>query len=197
MLVIFIPTTLRQVLGIRLLSLAVRRNSYLRRGRWKVEQGTISSAPDVENTRHSADPTNIVLTLSRMRYGNTDPTHQVGSPNMVWKTTLTEQGPASMLLSQTDLHTPTCRGWGPGAEQAAAGAPSLCGGADDPTGFERQHPLVERLSRQYVGLRIPKRKDFRGAGPGDHSTTGRRHSSHRKLETPRPKVRQPGTWLKG
>jgi len=72
----------------------------------------------------------------------------------VWRTSLTDDGPVSMLLTQADLHTLTCRAWGPGARRAVEAAPELCGAADDPSGFRPDHPLLEGLLRRNRGLRI-------------------------------------------
>lgn len=111
---------------------------------------------DVRSTWRTDHPTDVVLTLSRMRRGTADPTHQIIDARTLWKTTLTADGPATMLLTATDAHTVTCRAWGPGARAAVAAAPELCGARDDPTGFTPDHPLLEETHRRHPGLRIPR-----------------------------------------
>lgn len=121
--------------------------------------------PDAATTWQASHATAIAVTLSRLRRGVPDPTHRtidaaladradVGT-GALWKTTLTDDGPATMLLTQTDLHTLTCRAWGPGARAAVGAAPALCGAGDDPTGFRPGHALLHDIDRRNPGLRIP------------------------------------------
>lgn len=44
--------------------------------------------------------------------------------------------------------------WGPGAQWLLEHAPIMLGDADDPTGFEPQHPLLVRLWRENPWLRV-------------------------------------------
>ncbi|TFD52962.1 DNA-3-methyladenine glycosylase 2 family protein [Cryobacterium frigoriphilum] len=96
------------------------------------------------------------LTLSRLRRGATDPTHQVAADGALWRTTLTVDGPASMRFTQHDPHTLTCEAWGAGAHTAVAAAAALMGEGDDPTGFVADHPRLHDAHRRYPGLRIPR-----------------------------------------
>ncbi len=112
--------------------------------------------PDAETTWRTDHPTDVVLTLSRLQRGGPDPTHRVADARTLWRTTLTPDGPATMLLTQVDLHTVTCRSWGPGARAAVAAAPDTCGARDDPTGFTPRHPLLVELHRRHPGLRVPR-----------------------------------------
>lgn len=98
-------------------------------------------------------PTDVVLTLARMQRGRSDPTHRIAG-GALWRTTLTPDGPATMLFPPTD--PPTCHAWGPGAAAAVAAAPDLCGARDDPTGFTPGHPLLADLHRRHPGLRVPR-----------------------------------------
>lgn len=121
-------------------------------------------APDAATTWTPPHPTAVALTLARMRRGRPDPTHRTLAPPgpvepdvaPLWRTTLTDDGPATMLLTQADLHTVTCRAWGPGARAAVDAAPALCGAEDDPTGFRPAHPLLDELHRRHPGLRVPR-----------------------------------------
>ena len=110
---------------------------------------------DGESTWRADYPTDV-LTLVRMRRGQADPTHRVINPRCLWRTTLTVDGPATMLLTSVDSHTITCRAWGPGARAAVAAAPELCGAGDDLTGFIPGHPLLDKAHSRYPGLRVPR-----------------------------------------
>jgi hypothetical protein len=112
-------------------------------------------AADVVHTWRSDHPTDVVVTLERLRRGRNDPTHQVVGRS-VYRTTLTDDGPATMLLSPGDDGSITCRAWGDGARAAAASAPDLCGARDDPAGFAPTSDLLAGLHRRHPALRIPR-----------------------------------------
>ncbi|WP_418276572.1 DNA-3-methyladenine glycosylase family protein [Isoptericola jiangsuensis] len=114
-----------------------------------------ASAADVVHTWRPDHPTDVVATLGRLQRGRSDPTHQVVAGHVV-RTTLTEAGPATMLLSPDDDGTITCRAWGEGAGAAAALAPDLCGAQDDPTGFAPELALLADLHRRFPGVRVPR-----------------------------------------
>lgn len=114
------------------------------------------ATPDATTTWHPAFATDVRLTLSRLRRGAGDPTHQVAADGALWRTTLTPLGPASMRFSQHDLHTLTCEAWGEGARAAVAAASTLVGAEDDPTGFVADHPRLHDAHQRFVGLRIPR-----------------------------------------
>ena len=115
-----------------------------------------TDAPDLASTWHPQHPTDVALTLDRLRRGGADPTHQVAGDGSLWRTTLTDDGPASMRFVQSDLHTIVCQAWGDGARAAVDAAPTMLGGDDDPAGFIPDHPVLESAHRRHPGLRVPK-----------------------------------------
>jgi len=119
-------------------------------------QSPDAASPDAASTWRPDYPTDVALTLARLQRGRGDPTHLVAADRSVWHTTLTDDGPATLRLSQTDLHTITGQAWGAGAKAAIQAAPELVGGSDDPTGFIPDHPVLTRAEHRHPGLRIPK-----------------------------------------
>ena len=73
----------------------------------------------------------------------------------LWRATRTPDGAATIHLRQAG-GTVEVESWGPGAEWAAAQAPSLCGEQDDASGFQPQHRLIADLHRRNPGLRLPR-----------------------------------------
>ena len=111
---------------------------------------------EVRATWHPSFPTDIALTLSRLRRGAADPTFRVAADGALWHTTLTDDGPATMRFSQTGLHELHCEAWGDGARAAVDAAPALLGAGDDPSGFVADHPRLHDAHRRWPGLRIPR-----------------------------------------
>ena len=101
-------------------------------------------------------PVDVRRTLAPLRRGAGDPTHRVGEDGALWRTTCTDDGPATLRLTQRGLHEVHCAAWGPGAERAVAGLPDLLGGRDDAASFEPGHPLLVESHARHPGLRIPR-----------------------------------------
>ena len=101
-------------------------------------------------------PVDVRRTLAPLRRGAGDPTHRVAEDGALWRTTCTDDGPATLRLTQRGLHEVHCAAWGPGAERAVAGLPDLLGGRDLAEGFEPRHPLLADTARRHPGLRIPR-----------------------------------------
>jgi 3-methyladenine DNA glycosylase/8-oxoguanine DNA glycosylase len=80
----------------------------------------------------------------------------VSEDGALWRTTVTEDGPATLRLSQRGLHEVHGEAWGPGAERAVAHLPELLGARDDDSGFEPGHPLLVESHARHPGLRIPR-----------------------------------------
>lgn len=113
-------------------------------------------APAAVTTWRPALPVDVRRTLGPLRRGGSDPTHRIADDGAVWRTSWTEDGPATYRLSQRGLHEITCEAWGPGAERVVAGAPELLGARDDLDGFEPRHPLLARTHALHPGLRLPR-----------------------------------------
>ena len=111
---------------------------------------------DVSSTWEAPFATNIALTLSRLRRGVGDPTHQVASDGAIWRTTLTVDGPATMRFTQSGLHTLRCESWGEGARAAVDTAPVMVGALDDPSSFRPDNDALSVAHRRLPGLRIPR-----------------------------------------
>jgi 3-methyladenine DNA glycosylase/8-oxoguanine DNA glycosylase len=97
----------------------------------------------------------LSLTLAPLAQGRTDPTMQRDASG-IWITMGTAGGAATLHLGPVSGGV---RGtaWGPGAEEALAQVPALCGAEDDPSGFEAsRHPVVAELNRRMPGLRLTR-----------------------------------------
>lgn len=95
------------------------------------------------------------LTLGPLSQGSTDPTIQRDAAGL-WLTMATPAGAASLHLTARAGGVDAAA-WGPGAEHAIAGVPSLLGSDDDDTGFDpNRHPVVAELHRRTPGLRLPR-----------------------------------------
>ena len=101
-------------------------------------------------------PVDVRRTLSPLSRGRADPTHRVEPDGALWRTTVTEDGPATYRLTQASEHEVTCQAWGPGAERVLAGLADLLGGRDLAEGFEPGHPLLVETARRHPGLRVPR-----------------------------------------
>lgn len=111
---------------------------------------------DAELTWTPRLATDVRLTLSRLRRGAADPAHQVAADGSLWRTTLTDDGPATMRLTQRGLHELRCEAYGPGAARAVATAPTVLGADDDEADFDPGHQVLADAHRHFPGLRIPK-----------------------------------------
>src|SRR6516164_4738178 len=116
-------------------------------------------------------------TLAVHRRGRGDPAYAVDGHGAAWRTSLTPDGPATMRVhavpagearyavpdgragsavpgGEDGRLTVCASAWGPGAEWLLGTLPGLLGAADDPSGFEPVHPLLQEMSRRHHALRI-------------------------------------------
>ena len=116
-------------------------------------------------------------TLAVHRRGRGDPAYAVDAYGAAWRTSLTPEGPATMRVHavpagdaggsvpslEGDSATPggedgrltvCASAWGPGAAWLLGTLPGLLGAADDPSGFEPVHPLLQEMFRRHHALRI-------------------------------------------
>ena len=138
-------------------------------------------------------PVDVRRTLAPLSRGRADPTHRV-TPDGVWRTTLTPEGPASFLVRQVSPCEIVCTAWGPGAEWVVAGLPDLLGARDRAEGFDPRHPLLVDTHRRHPGLRIPRTaRVFEALAPAvlEQKVTGKEARSAfavlvRRFGTPAP-----------
>lgn len=81
------------------------------------------------------------LTLGSLAQGRTDPTFQRDGSG-IWMTMATPAGAATLRVRalRSDIEAAA---WGPGAAEAIAQVPALCGADDDDDGFDpSRHPVV-------------------------------------------------------
>lgn len=97
-------------------------------------------------------PLDVGLTFGLLRRGRGDPTMRM-SPAGLWRATRTPHGPACVRLTVHDRDI-EFRAWGPGAGWALESAPDFAGEHDDPRALIARDPIVHRLQRRLVGLRI-------------------------------------------
>jgi len=115
-----------------------------------------SPPPDASSTWEAPFATDLVLTLSSLRHGMSDPTHEVAGDGAVWHTTLTNDGPASLRFTQNGPHSIRCESWGHGARAAVDAAPEMVGALDDPSTFRPGDARLSDAHRRWPGLRIPR-----------------------------------------
>ena len=101
-------------------------------------------------------PVDVRRTLAPLSRGRGDPTHVVEPDGTLWRTTSTEDGPATYRLVQRGLHEIACTAWGQGAQRVVAGLADLLGGRDLCDGFAPGHPLLAEAHLRHPGLRIPR-----------------------------------------
>jgi 3-methyladenine DNA glycosylase/8-oxoguanine DNA glycosylase len=105
-------------------------------------------------TLHLGAPIDLRQTLGPLKHGSFDPCIRL-SRNEAARATRTPEGPATIrvLRSSVDVET---EAWGPGAGWILGRADDLIGAKDDPAAFRPRHPVLSRLHRSRLGLRIPR-----------------------------------------
>jgi endonuclease III len=135
---------------------------------------------DAEGRFEPRRPLDLRRTLNLLGYGP----WARREDGAVWLATRTREGPATLHLARRN-GTVDVRAWGPGAAWAATHAPALCGEEDDDSGFDPTHPLLARLHRESLGLRMPRTHAvFEALVPtviGQQVTSEEAHESYRHL----------------
>ncbi|WP_439902948.1 DNA-3-methyladenine glycosylase family protein [Microbacterium azadirachtae] len=94
-------------------------------------------------------------TVGILRRGPKDPTI-VRDGRVLWLALRTPAGIATLALRPGSGEV-RASAWGPGAEEALARVPALCGALDDPDGFDpSSHPLLADAARRFPGLRLSR-----------------------------------------
>lgn len=109
----------------------------------------------LERAWRPAGALDLSRTLSPQRRGTGDPTYRRSPDGALWRTARTPDGPGTLRLSAIPAEgTILGRAYGPGADWLLAGLPALLGGADDPAGFDPEHPFLRQAARRLGGVRI-------------------------------------------
>jgi 3-methyladenine DNA glycosylase/8-oxoguanine DNA glycosylase len=94
--------------------------------------------------------------LSPLRRGARDPTYLRDPGGVVWRTSLTPDGPVSMRIrALSGAGEVQATAWGAGSSWALDRLPTLLGATDDPQGFDPAHPVLRRAWRRHHHLRTP------------------------------------------
>lgn len=118
--------------------------------------GSAACSPDAVTTWRPQLPVDMHRTLAPLSRGRADPTHRVATDGALWRTTCTDDGPATYRLVQRGSHEVDCQAWGPGAARVVAGLADLLGGRDTAAGFVPGHRLLSDTHARHPGLRVPR-----------------------------------------
>ncbi|MCR2817710.1 DNA-3-methyladenine glycosylase 2 family protein [Microbacterium sp. zg.Y1090] len=98
-------------------------------------------------------PIDAARAIRYQRHGANDPAFAVDG-SVLWRASRTPEGVATLAI-RPDRSRIRAAAWGPGAEWALHQLPALCGGLDDPAGFDAgRHPLIAEVHRRHPDLRI-------------------------------------------
>ena len=97
-------------------------------------------------------PLDIHAVLGVHRRGRGDPTFQVGTGGVIWRTCLTPDGPGTLRVIPAAAAAATA--WGPGAEWLLCQLPELLGARDDPAGFAPGRGPLRDMAARHPGLRV-------------------------------------------
>jgi endonuclease III len=108
----------------------------------------------------SPHPVDLRRTLFPLIRGKGDPTTRVDGAS-VWRALRTEDGPATLRLTQLDRMRIDADAWGPGAEQAiGVAAPGLVGALDDPDPFVPRDELMASIWRDHRSVVLTRTDPF-------------------------------------
>lgn len=120
-----------------------------------VQQAAARTRPARETVHRPRHPIDLDRTVGALRRGGTDPT-MFRDGSRIWMAFRTAAGVATLVLRQATggVHAAA---WGPGADEAIASVPRLCGADDDPSGFDAsRHPAIAEAARRHPGLRLAR-----------------------------------------
>lgn len=119
-----------------------------------LSSGPLSATDSVRAEFVSDRPLDMLLSMSPLRRGRTDPTYERDASGSVWRTSRFESGPATYRLTQTSRHSVAATAWGPGASEFLESLPALVGAEDDASEFAPEHPTLKEAHRLYPHLRL-------------------------------------------
>lgn len=112
---------------------------------------------EVERVWRPEWPCPVGKVLGGLRRGGGDPTYVVDERRTTWKSFRTPEGPVSLAIRPLDAAGEVrASAWGPGAEWALDGLPSLLGADDDPTGFVAHHEVLAGPVERFAHWRVPR-----------------------------------------
>jgi 3-methyladenine DNA glycosylase/8-oxoguanine DNA glycosylase len=105
-------------------------------------------------------PVDLRRTLFPLLRGGGDPTTRADGTT-VWRAIRTQDGPATLRLTQLDRRRIEVEGWGPGADRASEdAAPGLVGALDDPDAFVPHDELIEAIWREHRSVLLTRADPF-------------------------------------
>ncbi len=99
-------------------------------------------------------PLDLARTLWPLRHGLGDRSIRLARDE-AWLAARTPAGPGTIHLRKVG-ETVEAQAWGDGAAALLDAAPALIGEEDEPERLVAHHPIIRRLQRVYVGLRLPR-----------------------------------------
>lgn len=110
------------------------------------------STPQETEYRPTA-PIDVTRAVAFQQRGAHDPA-QMSAAGVIWRVSRTPQGVATLAM-RVQRQRVQAAAWGPGAGWVLDQLPGLCGGRDDPDGFDPSaHPLVAAAHHRFPALRL-------------------------------------------
>jgi 3-methyladenine DNA glycosylase/8-oxoguanine DNA glycosylase len=103
------------------------------------------------------EPYDLAGTLFPIRRGTGDPTMRI-EDRVAWRASRTPDGPATLLLEQTDGAV-RATAWGSGAAWALDHAPGLIGAEDDVSTFAAHDDVMARVWKEHRSVRLTRALD--------------------------------------
>lgn len=117
----------------------------------------MSAARETHGTWTPPWPCPVALNLAPLRRGGGDPTFRIAPDGAHWLGIRTPTGSATLrILPRAQTGQVEASAWGAGADWALDSIPDLLGAADDPSGFEPAHPILERTWRRHQHWRLAR-----------------------------------------
>ncbi|MGN8026811.1 DNA-3-methyladenine glycosylase family protein [Microbacterium sp. 22242] len=113
------------------------------------------ASPALESVYRPPRPLDLLGTVAILQRGRKDPTMAIEG-SVAWRAMRTDAGIATLAL-RAAADEVRATAWGPGAGEALAQVPRLCGAADDDEGFDPSgHPLLAATAHRNPGLRLTR-----------------------------------------